>query len=223
MANWATFLEHFPSFVSLCACLDKVIQAMILVLQTNWTQLLYSKIETKKLFFCGNILGICFGHILKRWFPSFSYSYSTLHVFTEKKRRFLSPKSTPETELLQLWHFFFPSNSSRTRKFLRLFTMNNRRQLTTAEPELWRRFCNEMEKKIPTATSHHAREATPEKVMKKNVCFQILFCSDFYFIFFLWNWAWILFCVCCGARAKEHRKTHKRSDEKEKNWLCGVI
>jgi hypothetical protein len=83
-------------------------------------------------------------------------------------------------------------------------------------------FCNET-KKIPTATSHHAREATPEKIMKKFVFFKFFFSAlTFYILFSLSTERGFLvlsLLFACGARAKEHRKTHNHGKGKEKNRL----
>lgn len=102
---------------------------------------------------------------------------------------------------------------------MRLFTMSDWKQLTIAEPKLWR-YCNEMnEKKFqPRLFSSRARGHSRKNNEKTFFSVQILFSSNF-FLSFDWARIWISFSSA-GEREKQQQQSKQR--RKEKNCRCGV-
>lgn len=142
---------------------------------------------------------LCYGHFLLRRFQAFPLRASC----RGSEKRFLSAQT--------LQNFFMTSklscysSTARGLQKIRLFSANNRKQLTTAEPELWRRlFVMKWKKILPRLFSSRAR-ATPEKNNTKTFSNSL----QRWLLYFPINWA-------RGFRLEEReRKTNEATKQNE--------
>lgn len=74
-------------------------------------------------------------------FPSFSFPFGCFFYFISCRvtKRFLSAEHNKKSSTKNFYNFNFYGLRAEATMKMRLFSMNNWRQLTTAEPELWRR------------------------------------------------------------------------------------